>query len=92
MSEQDCGTCNEHSGMESRQKLTTWLLGILIAMLLGVGGAQINMMLALRSDVSVVQTKLEELDHRYASSDQLQRVERELAELRYLVRDRLQAR
>lgn len=80
------GTCPEHSGMKGGQKLIIWLVGLLIALLISVGGAQLNMLTSLSSDMAVVQTKLAELDYRYASSERMRLMEQEIATLKVLCR------
>lgn len=82
MSEHECETCNDHSGMESRQTLVTWLIGILITMLIGIGGAQITMLQNLRSDVAVVQTRLAGMDNQYATGSRMSQVEQDVAVLK----------
>lgn len=86
MSSDNCENCNEHSGMESRQKLLIWMLGILIAVLVTVGGAQINMMMAIGSDVAVIQSRLTDLDYRYASSERMRVIEQDVAALKMICR------
>lgn len=42
---ENCETCHEHSGVQQRVKNLSWMMGILIALIIGMGGAQIRMLM-----------------------------------------------
>jgi uncharacterized protein HemX len=52
-------TCQAHSGMESTQRLTLWLLGILIALILTVGGSMAVSINSIDKQVAVVPIQLQ---------------------------------
>lgn len=61
---EDCDNCSQHSGMEGRYTLILWLLGILIAVLVTVGGFLAVAVSDIRTQISTVPYQYEQLVER----------------------------
>ena len=93
MSEEHCGVCQHHSGLESKTKSTTWLLGILITIMVTLGSSQIMLLMGVKAELSGFQYRFAGLDQNGLDArEKLREIERRLQRLEAVDLNRRDAR
>lgn len=82
MTEEGCGVCQEHSGIESRNTVIVWMLGILITLIVVLGGYLAAAISDIRTQISTVPLQYQQQAERNRElKDELKEIKTRLSTL-----------